>query len=186
MSEALRTYMSPDSRYKTSSYERNGKPRFCLSEKTRKGTLITEFSMAGKITDQIYLKEKMPEDSLRDYLGKEINVEKINAYERIKVSASCKKCGMENKISRELDLAVISYVDNVPAVPMFKCTGCGERFYAMSDEYLELLVSRNKDLFKKEELEEIEKDRISSIKQLDEYIIRIFASKKITRLVIVE
>ena len=186
MSDTLRAYISPDGRYKTGSYEKNGKPRFCLSEKTRTGTLITEFSITGKITDQIYLKGKMPEASLRDYLGRDICLEKINAYEKIKVSASCKKCGSGNRISRELDLAVVSYVDNVPVVPIFRCTGCGERFYSMSAEYLEMLVSRNKDLFKKEELEEIEKDRMSSIKQLNEYIIRIFASKKITRLVIEE
>jgi hypothetical protein len=186
MSNIITAYLSPDGRYKTVPYEKNGEQRFCLSERTRKGTLITEFGKGGRVIDQIYLNDANPESSLEKYLGISLHVEKKVSYDRVKISASCKKCGSGEKISRELDLTLISYVESVPVVPIFRCIGCGSRFYAMEREYLNALVSRNIALFTESERIGIEKESESAIKELNEYIIRIFASKKIMRLVFEE
>ena len=186
MSNIITAYLSPDGRYRTMPYKKNAEDRFCLSEKTRKGTLITEFGKNGRIIDQIYLNGGDPESSLEKYLGISLHIEKKASYDRVNVSASCRKCGPREKIYRELDLTLISYVESVPVVPIFRCIGCGSRFYAMEIEYLNALVSRNTALFTEDERRGIEKDSESAIKELNEYIIRIFASKKIMRLVFEE
>ena len=93
MSNIITAYLSPDGRYRTMPYEKNGEDRFCLSEKTRKGTLITEFGKNGRIIDQVYLNGANPESSLEKYLGINLHVEKKAGYERVNVSASCRKCG---------------------------------------------------------------------------------------------
>ncbi len=186
MAGQITVYRSPDNRYRTTLYEKGGQRCFCLSEKTMKGTLLTEFSQNGKIVDQIYYKGGGAEEALKRHLNCEITVESRKEYERVRISSPCKKCNNEGKIARELDLANVGYVENVPVVPIFRCLGCGQRFYGMSEEYLNALVSRNTGLFEKEELERMGGDRRQFVNTLNEYIIRIFASKKITRLVVNE
>lgn len=185
MTDLIVVYKSPDNRYRTSYFEKDGAKRFCLAEKTMKGALITEFSDSGRLIDQIYYKDGRSEELLRTHLGSEIVIEPISEYERVLVAVECKKCNKE-KVVRELDLVNTIHVENVPVVPIFRCLGCGERFYAMSEEYLRALVQRNAELFEKDEVEEMEKDQGVFVNTLNEYIIRIFASKKISRLIVKE
>jgi hypothetical protein len=48
------------------------------------------------------------------------------------------------------------------------------------------LIKRNAELFEKDEVEEMKKDHDRFVNTLNEYVIRIFASKKITRLIVKE
>lgn len=70
--------------------------------------------------------------------------------------------------------------------PIFRCTKCDKRFYSITRTYLERLVDRKAELFDEKELEELRKDRETFINTLNEYIIRIFASKRIHKIVINE
>jgi len=185
MSSGIVVYKSPDNRYRTSYFEKGGLERFCVVEKTRKGSLISEFSRGGRIMDQIYYAGKAPEEILGAHFGGEVSVKAVPVYEKVKVSSSCKRCEDE-KVVRELDLATPALVESIPVVPTFRCLGCGERFYGMSEEYLGSLVKKNVGLFEGEELAQMEKDERLFINELNEYIIRIFASKKISRLIVNE
>ena len=53
--------------------------------------------------------------------------------------------------------------------------------YSMTDEYLRRIMQDKEGLFEPRELAEVRKDGNASVKMLQEYIIRIFASKKISR-----
>jgi hypothetical protein len=185
MTDLTLVYRSPDNRYRTAYYEKDGSVRFSIVEKTAKGSLISEFSRSGKIIDQVYHKNMNVEEVLYGLLGPRIVIQKVNEYERVKVSSRCRKCSNE-KVVRELDLATPALLREVPVVPIFRCLGCGERFYAMSEEYLSSLVKKNEGLFEREELGSRERDQGLFVNELNEYIIRIFASKKISRLVIKE
>lgn len=181
----IRVFRSPDRRWKTEPFEIGKSRDYCLAEKTRNGSLITRFSLSGMVNDQVYYKNVEPETALGNYIGAELSVEYVSNYERVSVSTPCKKCG-EEKIAREMDLADPYLIENVQVVPLFRCLSCGERFYSMSKEYLSSLVERNVGLFETDEIEEKKKDPALFVNTLNEYIIRIFASKKITRLSVKE
>ncbi len=52
----------------------------------------------------------------------------------------------------------------------------------LADEYLDALVKNNASLFGKDEIRERGKDGRAFVNTLQEYVIRIFASKRISRL----
>lgn len=85
---------------------------------------------------------------------------------------------------RELDSKKPEEILEVPVIPLFTCSSCGKRFYNMSDSYLRKLVEQNRDMFEKDDIMEKERDGDAFINTLNENIIRVFASKKISRLVI--
>ncbi len=181
----LRVNKSSDGRYRTSEYARGGKTLFCLAERTSGGTLITEFYKSGEAANQIHYKEGEAEKLLSSYLGAAIEIVSSGEYERVSISAQCLGCKRRAPV-RELDLALPESLIEVPVVPIFRCLGCGKRHYSMSKEYLRLLADRNPELFDKEELKERDKDEALFVNTLNEYVIRIFASKKISRLIVRE
>jgi hypothetical protein len=185
MSKTLLAYRSPDNRCRTEVYLANEKKRFCLGEKTRSGALVTEFETSGVVLDQVHYKNAPVEESLAARLGVELSIAEVPAYERIRVAAACSKCNAD-KITRELDLVGGLLPEEVPVIPIFRCIGCGQRHYSMGREYLEALVKRNEGLFEEAEIAERNKDEKLFVNTLNEYVIRIFASKKISRLVIKE
>ena len=131
---------------------------------------------------QAYFKGKTPEEILEEMLGPEnsIYVEFKKSYNGVCIGAKCPKC--RGDIARELDVCDIESVKDVPVVPILVCKSCRGRYYSLNKEYLDFLVEGNKHLFTQEELEEKEKNGKSFASELNEYIIRIFAAKKIPRL----
>lgn len=173
---------SPDGRLRTSSYKRDGGERFCVSEETLSGTLVTEFKNNGEVVNQVYADKKGPEKVLAAYLGtQKLSIKETDAYEHVKVRANCTRCGNES-IERAMDQQESGKISEVPVVPLFVCKRCKTRFYSMSDEYLKHLVSRKESLFEADEVAEQNRDESRFVHTLQEYIIRIFASKKIERL----
>jgi hypothetical protein len=181
----INAYRSPDSRLRTGSYRVNGQEFFSIAEPTSSGILITEFRKNGEVVNQVYERGGKTDSALAKYLSTfgELEFLNVDAYERVKVDAACTKCGAE-RIERELDRADINLVSNVPVVPMFVCRKCGSRFYSMSDSYLRRLVENNVMLFETNEIELRKKDEVKFVNTLQEYIIRIFASKRIQKLCI--
>ncbi|MDE1860271.1 MAG: hypothetical protein KGH72_00975 [Candidatus Micrarchaeota archaeon] len=182
-SASVVVFRSPDSRLKTSKYMLGGGEAVCVAERTSNGILLTEFDAAGQVLSQRTNESKDALEGLCAYLeiDGEPEVREVKAYERIPVSAKCNGCN-EGKIVRQLDLVDPININKVPVVPIFICLGCSKKFYSMTENYLRLLAKSNSDLFTKEELGEMNADEDAFIGVLQEYIIRIFASKKISRM----
>lgn len=172
--EALLAYKSANGKIRTAS--REGK--FALAEELKDGSLITFFNESGEVLDQKLLKGKGVEEGLEYYLGP---IKIVNSkYKEVEINAVCQKCG-KRSIRRELDLVDTRKISNVPVVPIYVCTSCGQGFYSLTKEYLKKIVNEHLDLFSAEESREMEKDPEAFINELNEYIIRIFASKKLMR-----
>lgn len=179
----MNAYKSPDGRIRTDVYERKG-TRFCVAELTLKGTLITEFGGRGEVTGQIYYENRDFVHHLASYLSDyKIEIQYVSRYEPVRMETLCTKCGNAG-LSRELDMQLPERIREVPVMPIFVCRKCSQRHYSLTDEYLRYLVASNKRLFEDNELKEIDNDMEASINVLKEYIIRIFASKKISKIVI--
>ncbi|MCL4375393.1 YgiT-type zinc finger protein [Candidatus Marsarchaeota archaeon] len=177
----VRIYRSNDGREKSSLYVREGKEFFSLGEQTKYGALITEFKKNGDVANQFRVREREVEEVLRRYLGiGTLEIEDVGDYKEIAVNASCPSCS--KKLFRKLDRLKPEEINEVPIVPAWKCESCGEEFYSMSDEYMKVLVNSNRHLFDGKDLEELSVNEDAFISLLQEYIIRIFASKKIKRI----
>jgi hypothetical protein len=113
-------------------------------------------------------------------VGSVLEIIDVDQYKQIEMKAKCSGCGNIGLV-RELDTHQAKSIVDVPVVPIFVCKKCGHKHYSLTDQYLKTLVASNKDLFEPSELEEINKDGYGSINTLKEYIIRIFASKRISK-----
>jgi hypothetical protein len=180
----IEAYLSTDGRLRTAHYRLGGDTRFCVAERTGAGTLVTEFRSNGEVLDQLCVGEVGAEAALREHLKGvgEVGVSRTGGrrYEPVRVSAACAKCG--GGVSRELDLRKPAEIDAIPVVPIFVCRSCKSRHYLLTDEYLGKLVKKNPELFGKDELGERDADERAFIGTLQEYVIRIFASKRISKL----
>ena len=179
----IRAYRSPDSRLRTDTYVTGGSECFAVAERVVSGTLITEFKPTGEVVNQVYSKANEVDSALSEYLGNDVKLDFVNtsSYEPVKVDASCMKCGTET-IQRELDRQDTKTVYKVSVVPIFVCKTCKTRFYSMTDAYLKRLIENNISLFAAEEIEQRKKNEAEFVHELHEYIIRIFASKRIHKL----
>jgi hypothetical protein len=172
---------SSKGKYRTDAYSLGGERCFAVAEKVKGGVLISEFGMERGILGQAYVKSGDPLGELAGYLHAVGVVRGISGgYARVELRNGCQDCG-SGVVVRELDVVDAEKAD-VPVVPIFTCTACKKRFYAITDEYLSRLVEGNLYLFAEDELEERGRDKDAFINTLNEYVIRVFASKKIGRL----
>ncbi len=181
--KGLKAYKSPDGRIRTEQYMRTGE-RFCIVEAAKRGTLLTEFSGTGEVTDQRYVKDADPISELSGYLsGYAIDLASVDRYEGVKINAKCSKCASLG-LARELDRSIPIGFNDVPVIPIFVCINskCGQRHFSLTRDYLAVLVNGNRQLFESDELRELDENPQAAMDTLQEYIIRIFASKKISRI----
>jgi hypothetical protein len=178
----INTRASGDGRLRTCGYPSNEGMCFCVVEETKMGTLITEFKDSGEVLDQVLSDTRDAKPALVGYLkGRGVpDFSESGPYEKVRVGARCTKC--KGEIARELDLRKAKDIGRVPVIPMFICMNCGSRFYSITDSYLRKLISRKSGLFSAEELRAMEMNEREFVGEVKEYVIRIFASKKITRL----
>lgn len=178
----ISTSISVDGRLRTCEYPSDEGNCFCVAEATGSGTLITRFKSSGDVLDQTCDLSKDAKSVLCDYLKGEGALDFTNsgAYERVAVDARCGRC--KGEIIRGLDLKNPEEIRSVPVVPIFVCKGCGRRFYSMTEAYLTRLAHRQSFLFSADDLKEMKKNEREFINNVREHVIRIFASKKITRL----
>lgn len=172
-----------DGRYRSDAYSDADGERFCVAEKTAKGVLVTEFMSSGEVRNQIYYREGGAEERMRSYLKDygELEMRDVKTCEAVVVQAECPSCG-SSTLARELDLVEPRNIVHVPVVPMFVCSKCYKKFYSISDSYIRRLVEGNKDLFTDEELAMKAKDEGEFVHTLQEYVIRMFAAKRIQRM----
>ncbi len=176
----IKSSRSPDGRIRTERYEKNGF-RFCAADPVAGGTLITEFNPKGEVLAQTFFKGRDIVADLCTYLEVEkLELIDVANHDPVMMNAKCEKCGNLG-LARELDRLQTRTIKEVPVLPIFLCAKCNERHYTLTEEYISRLVEANKHLFEPEELMEIDTNQEATINTIREYIIRIFASKKISR-----
>ncbi|MGC8662523.1 MAG: hypothetical protein ACP5RT_01930 [Candidatus Micrarchaeia archaeon] len=149
-----------------------------IAEELKKGSLVSIFDKNGNLIDQRKY-DICAEESLSDCAG---NIKIVEAeYKPVNINAVCPKCG-KRSIKRELDLVDTKKIENVPAVPIYVCTSCKQAFYSLTKQYLKKLAKEHSELFDEEEKKALENDEEAFTSELNEYIIRIFASKKINKI----
>ncbi len=166
-------------------YNEGENARVVLWEPMTGGVVETMFDGDGAILRQILIPQKNKEDT-DFHLIRFINSNGIkNAKESSEILAEitlkkpCPGCGNTELKRFTGDL---SDPRKAPVMPIYVCTSCRAQSYHLSDRYLEYLVDVNNELFSENEREEFAKNRSAALSELREYIIRIFASKKITRI----
>jgi hypothetical protein len=164
-------------------YLHEGKNVIALWEPFSTGILETVFNNEGAVMRQTMLKCASGKKEIDEYVGSlagalSVDAENV-AYSEVRLKKDCPKCGSPS-LERLVDLDAEK--PNVPAMPTYTCTSCQTRSYYMSDEYLEHILSGNVALLSDEEKAEMERNRDAFKAELKEYIIRIFASKRIMRI----
>ncbi len=156
-------------------YRHEGKTNTLLIEKAGNGILESLFDEKGAALKQIMLKggQSAVEEEVKE-LSKRIGHLESTEYKEVTLQKDCPHCG-SSPLSRSIDFGK----GEVPVVPTYICAKCGGRSYYLTDQYLRSLVFENKHLFSEEEERELNANEEVFIKELKEYIIRIFASKKI-------
>jgi DNA-directed RNA polymerase subunit M/transcription elongation factor TFIIS len=177
-----RISMSNDNKVKL-EYEDDGKNRIVLWELFKGGLLETVHDQQGAILKQSIFKNEK-NNILNDRIGSVIKKALItktteSEYIEVKLDKKCPSCGNQ-------PLKMVSDFSqgksNVPVMPIYKCTECNGKGYYLTDEYLEQLITEQAALFTSKEKEEMEANRVAFKAQLNEYIIRIFASKRIIQI----
>ncbi len=174
---------SSDGRYSAVSYD---DPRFktIIAEPTKKGALVSMFDDKGAPVDQAYFENRKALDVLEEYaknMGYSLELIEGAAYQHVAVSARCSKC--KGIVERELDCKDPAKIDSIPVIPIYTCRECGAKHFCITKEYITRLSARNEPLFSSEELKERNESLDKFVSEIEEYVIRIFASKKINRLV---
>ncbi len=162
-------------------YSSNGIAVVKQWEAKGKRILETVFDENGAVLQQQLLDvegsglDAMMERELRNMPAKEV---KSRPYEDVKLKKPCPGCG-SNALER-CDRSVSG--DALPVVPMYLCKECGKTSYHLTTKYLEYLIGRNKNLFAQDELAKMDDNHDVFVNELEEYILRIFASKKVMRI----
>ena len=173
-------YKKSEGRYITEQYVKDNNKIITIFERINSGVVISNISYEKGVLSQKYLKNSTISDSLANELHYEFSIIEKKDAQKTTVEKKCDSCS--GTLYRELEAADTWNIKDVPVVPIFRCENCGKRFYSMTKPYLESLVNENKELFEGADILEMEKNKEEFIKTLNEYIIRIFASKKISRI----
>lgn len=178
--EGKSAFISKDGKGKVKlEYHESGEDRIRLWE-TRKGnTLETTFAIDGAVLLQLPLRvsEKELEYRIKQTLSDaKISDVAYKDYTEIKIAKECPKC-KESKLQRYVD--AFASTGEIPIVPIYYCTSCNTKSFYLTDKYLEHLVASNTELFEEKEKDELNANKDAALNELREYIIRMFASKKI-------
>ncbi len=160
-------------------YSENNTKKIRLFELINNQILETIFNENGAIIQTLFLKNNTI-DSATNIFFNSLN-EKIErseeTFEEIKLKKLCPKC-----TSDSLNRFINQSKKEIPIVPIYICNNCNEKSYYLTQEYLEYLVLNNKNLFEKTELDQLNTNKNEFLNELSEYINRILASKKISRI----
>lgn len=177
-----RAFLARDGQRTKLDYSLDGINLTKLWEQRREGLLETTFDSGGAIIRQQLVKAKGPETEGRisDFIKQsKITDLKERKYESIRLNKPCPRCGTDS-LTRYVE--AFSTSKEIPVMPLYYCPNCKGKSFSLTDAYLEYLVHNNKELFGEKELAELDRNSASFIKELHEYIIRIFASKRIMQI----
>ena len=150
-----------------------------LWEPVAKGHVLeTKFSSSCSILDQrlIKLGNAAVKDIAEAFMEQHSLEPLETVFEEPKLEAKCPSCG-----SGRLDRYAksVKSPNSVPVMPIYQCRECGAKSYHLTDAYLKKLAVSNPGMFELKDLKSMAEDEERFIKELREYIVRIFASKKI-------
>ncbi len=159
-------------------YAHDGQKRTVLWEPLGSGTVETIFDGEGAIALQRIFSDKIDKEA---QVARFIKAEKIAGvrqgdYSEIRFNKKCPTCGAD---SLQRLAETISDSSKMPVMPIYVCGSCKGKSYYLTDSYLEHLISNNVDLFEENERKALDSDKGAFVKEIKEYIIRIFASKRI-------
>jgi hypothetical protein len=161
-------------------YLHNGEKRIRLWEKKDADKVLeTTFDSEGSILVQVPIKQ---DGAAIDYrvrqTVKEAGASKVvkTEFTGVRFNKPCPKCG-EFGLARYVEAFASN--EDIPVMPIYYCKGCKSQSYYLTDAYLNYLIENNSSLFEQQELAELSKDRAAFTNEIREYIIRIFASKKV-------
>ncbi len=143
--------------------------------------LQTLFDLNGGVLNQNLV--EAGGKSARDFADKFIEANGLedireSIYEEVKLNKACPKCGSKNLSKSVTKLKK----GNIPIIPTYICNDCNSKSYYLTDTYLKYLIENHKDLFDENELKELNEDRDRLLENMQEYISRIFAMKKVYRI----
>ncbi len=171
--------MSKQSERLKIEYSEGANRRIRLFEVANNKILETIFDDDGAVMRISILQSKDLESALSEFLNSlPEKVDKVEKpYEEIKLKKQCPYCGSD-ALARSINIEK----GQVPIAPIYECKNCSEKSYYLTEEYLQYLVLCNKELFEKQELRQLETNEKEFLGELSEYIVRIFASKRIKRI----
>ncbi|MCL4381107.1 MAG: hypothetical protein M1331_02855 [Candidatus Marsarchaeota archaeon] len=160
-------------------YTEDANKRIRLFELANSRVLETIFDADGAVIRTSILQSSDLKSALAEFLNSfpEKPNESEKNFEEVKLKKQCPHCGSDT-LARSINIAK----NQVPIVPIYECRGCGGKSYYLTADYLRYLVLSNKGLFEKQELCQLEANENEFLGELSEYIVRIFASKKIKRI----
>ena len=171
-SESNTVYVSLSKEAARLDYDGPSGRAICTIERCGSGILKTYFNNEGAILHREPvnpgkgIEEAATETAM--LLGTPV---RKGEYSPVKLSKPCPSCSA---------LSLVEHRDSgVPIMPVYKCTSCGAKAFMLTDEYLSQLVRENIKAFSDAERKELEADPGKFSDELREYIIRIFASKRI-------
>lgn len=157
-------------------YIKNGEPVIKMWETSKDGKISeTTFKNNGSITDQAYVNVKDVREHVESFIRNEnLEPSKTN-FEEIKLDRKCPKCsGNIDRYAKDKSVG-----EDIPIMPLYVCKECNSKSYHLTIEYLHKLVNSNLEMFSDSDKELYKENSESFIKELKEYINRIFASKHI-------
>ena len=160
-------------------YDEGGSRATVLFEPVAGGVLESRFDSAGSMTDQRLLENDDATAAARDLISG-MRAEAVEGgYRDVLLQKACPKCG-STPLTRYMD--TVPRATEAPIMPLYVCGRCKTRGYYLTEEYLEKLVSGNRQLFEGSELSELDRDSAAFMQELRAYIIRIFASQRIMQI----
>lgn len=164
-------------------YSQNGTQVVLLWEQIGEDYLLqTAFDENGGIIDQVLsrLSGRTLRDSVDSFVERNGIEPRESVFEEVKLKKACPKCS-------KMDLVRVaestSTASAIPVMPIYICRSCGSKSYYLTDAYLAKLVVKNKELFDPAELEDLSRlGEEAFMKELREYILRVFAAKKISNI----
>jgi hypothetical protein len=160
-------------------YVAQGRQKIVLWETKNYGTIETEFNSEGHILLQRVVDiQAVPLSERVIELLRQANISDTRQaqFSDVKINKACPKCS-QYVLTRYVE--AFASKKEVPVMPLYYCPNCTTKSYHLTNEYLEYLIETNKLMFSQEEVLELGKDKSRFVTELQAYIIRIFASKKI-------
>jgi len=142
-----------------------------------KAALKTTFDSEGGILDQRIIRlDKSLEETVGSFIESETLLVKKTDYKKVKLNKNCPSCGSQSLVRYAEH---VSNPEEIPTVPKYLCADCNSESYYLTDSYLNRLVDEHPHLFSEGELSNRNRNSEAFIRELKEYIIKIFAAKKV-------
>ncbi len=160
--------------YRLDYKDEKGNDAIRTYEESNGHVVYVQYEKDGSVVDQGFT-ERPLDDSVKEFLLSLQDYKEIAAdYKEVTLQRKCPKCnsGSLTRI-REGSFSI---------VPMYICNACKTKSYHLSNAYLKKLVYEHMSLFESNEKEELVQDEEKFMAELKDYILKIYAAKKIMKI----